>query len=130
MPTRYQRLRESVAHLAASPEEQVAYLNSILGHLTPDGDAAGYGNDELGMEFGDIFLASPDMIECGELTDAERAAILPLDSVLEKWSGQENADFWVRPALFSDPRWQVIRDLASAALAQLPDEKRAVGWSA
>ena len=129
MPTRYQQLRQSVRRLAASPEEQVAYLDSILGHMTSDGDVSGYGNDELAMDLEDIFLASADMIDHGELTAIEKAAIEPLDSLLEKWSGKKHADFWARSALFSDTRWREVRNVASTALAHLPDEQRAIGRS-
>lgn len=57
-------------------------------------------------------------------------AIQPLDLLLEQWSGQENADFWRREALFHDPRWVQVRACAARALARLPDEERATGPSA
>ena len=127
MTSRYQQLRQAVARLAATPEEQVAYLDSILGAFTPNGDASGYGNDELAFELEAIFEASADMIYHGELTELEKACVEPLDALLEKWSGEENAEFWARSALFSDPRWQEARNIAGEALSQLPDEERAIG---
>ena len=57
MPTRYQQLRQAIARLASAADEQHAYLESILSHLTPDGEVTGYGNDELALEFGDIYMA-------------------------------------------------------------------------
>ena len=74
--------------------------------------------------------AAGDMIEHGELAEAERDAIRPLDELLLHWSGQENADFWEREALFHDSRWAEVRACAAGALARLPDEQRAVGRSA
>ena len=121
----YQNLRDSVRTLSLSAEEQAAFLDRILGHLTPDGDASGYGNDELGMLFGDSFLTADYLIECGVLTPSEKAALEPLNSFLVKWSGDDNADFWQRSALFEDARWDEARALASKALVSLPDEQRA-----
>lgn len=69
------------------------------------------------------------MIEHGELTAEEKAAIEPLDSLLLTWSGEERRDFWRRSALFDDPRWQEIRAAAARALTRLPDEKREIGRS-
>ena len=129
MPTRYEQLRQCVVRLAAPPDEQAAYLDSILGHMTADGDASGFGNDELALELEDILCAGSDMIAHGELNASERSALVPLDSLLEKWSGEENADFWARSALKLDPRWKEVRQVAAAALARLPDEERAIGRS-
>lgn len=125
--SRYLYLRETVATLALSPEKQVAHLDSTLGHLTENGDATCYGNDELAMEFGDILLAATDMIQCGELRAQELEAMMPLDSLLRKWSGEENIDFWIRSALFDDPRWDEVRAVAKRALDQLPKEARELG---
>ena len=55
---------------------------------------------------------------------------MPLDSLLKEWSGEENASFWSRSALALDPRWEEVRLVAAAVLAQLPDEQRAIGRSA
>lgn len=127
MPTRYQQLRQTVANLAAPAAEQVRYLDEIFTALTGGGSAAGYGNDELALELEDIFLAANYMIEKGELTQSEKEAIQPLDDLLAQWSGQENADFWRREALFHDPRWAEVRTCAARALERLPDEARGRG---
>jgi hypothetical protein len=129
VPTRYQQLRRSVASLAAPPEEQVRYLDESFASLTGGGSAAGYGNDELALELNDIFVAANDMIDQGELTQAEKEAIQPIDLLLSQWSGEENADFWRRQALFHDPRWAEVRACAARILATLPDEERAIGRS-
>ena len=96
---------------------------------TGGGSAAGYGNDELALELDDIFPATNDMIEYGELTDAEKEAIRPLYELLVKWSGPETADFWPREALYSDARWTEVRACADPTLARLPDEVRPIGRS-
>ena len=124
MPTRYQQLRQAIANLAAPAAEQCTYLESIfLRHgspLPPD-----FNTDELGLEFGDMYLATGDMLECGEISQSEVDAARPLDKLLEKWSGRKNGDFWTVRALFSDARWDEVRQLATAALACYPDEARA-----
>lgn len=98
MPTRYQELRQAVAILAASAEEQARYLDESFTSLTEGENAADYGNDELALELSDIFHAANDMIEHGELTEAEKEAIRPLDELLAKWSSQDGAAFWRRPS--------------------------------
>jgi len=128
VPTRYQLLRQAVANLAAPAEEQVRYLDKIHKPLTGGGSAAGYGNDELALELDDIFHAAGDMIDHGQLTEPEKDAIRPLDELLLKWSGPNNAEFWAREALFHDPRWSEVRACAAKALERLPDEERAIGW--
>lgn len=129
MPSRYQDLRQVVARLAEDADVQHAYLESILGHLTPDGDASGYGNAELALELEDIYLAANHMHEWGEISREEIEAIRPLDTMLSALGGPDHADFWRREALWSDPRWEEIRVTAHRALAALPDEERASRWT-
>ena len=129
MPTRYQQLRQAVANLASPAEAQVRYLDRIFSSITAGKSAVGYGNDELALELADIFLAAGDMIGHGELTEAEKEAVQPLDALLATWSGPEKGDFWRREALFDDARWTEVRACAARALAHLPDEERAIGPS-
>lgn len=42
--------------------------------------------------------------------------IKEIDSVLEEHSGKENLSFWENEALFTSPKWAVIRVLAKTAL--------------
>ncbi len=123
MPTRYQVLRQVVANLAAPAEVQVAHLNGVFADCTPDVQAA-YGNDELALEFEDAYLAVNHLRSHGEISQREIDALAPLDSLLRRWSGEANAGFWRREALFADPRWAQVRDCAKAALNQLPNEPR------
>jgi hypothetical protein len=124
MPTRYQQLRQAIANLAAPADEQVAWLDAIHGPLAGGTSAAGYGNDELALELDDIYHAAGDMLEHGEIREAEIDAVKPLDELLVRWSGESNAGFWTREALYTDPRWDAVRQCARRALDALPDEER------
>lgn len=84
-------------------------LESTLAPVSGMGSSVGHDNDKLAFELEDIFCAAGDMREWGEISDAEVAAVKPLDSLLEKWSGSANADLWRREALWTDERWEVIR---------------------
>lgn len=116
MPTRYQQLRQAIAKLAAPAAEQRTHLESIFPNygspLPPD-----FNVDELALEFGDVYLATGDMLESGEIIQSEIDAARPLDEILEKWSGKHNSDFWTVGALFNDSRWEEVRQLARNALA-------------
>lgn len=130
MPTRYQQLRQAVAHLAAPAEAQVRRLDKLFRPVTGEERASGYGNDELALELDGIFSAADDMLEHGELTATEKAVVRPLDELLNAFSGSDDASFWQRDALFHDTRWEAVRACAANAMAELPDEERAVGRSA
>jgi len=130
MPTRYQQLRQAVANLAAPAAEQASYLDRIFEDLVGGGSAAGYGNDELGLEFGDSYGCAGHMRDHGEITQAEIDAAKPLDELIHRWSGRHNADFWTREALFTDPRWEEVRQCARRILAAFPDEERPSDWTA
>ena len=64
------------------------------------------------------------MLENGEVTQAEIERLRSLDELLDQWSGKSNAAFWARDALFSDPRWKIIRSRAADVFATVPDETR------
>jgi hypothetical protein len=122
--TRYQMLREAIAILAAPANEQVAYLDRIFIECTGGGSAAAYGNDELALGLDDTFLATNHMMEFGEISADEVAAIKPLNDHFTSYWQPEDTTFWQREALFDDPRWQDVRALARTVLNQLPDESR------
>lgn len=122
--TRYSRLRDAVLNLAAGPDVQVAYLDKSFTPITGGRSAAGYGNNELALEFDDIFPASEHMLACGEITEDEVASIRPLDQMLKRFCKQGDKAFWEREALFADPRWEDLRRCASAIISNLPDEQR------
>lgn len=127
MPTRYQQLREAIANLAAPASEQAAQLDKMFSSLP--GSATDYGNDELALDFDAIYRASDHMLQYGEIAQEEIDAAKPLDALLDKWSGAENADFWTRDALFNDPRWEEVRLCAQSALQAYPDERRESDWT-
>lgn len=115
--TLYTNLKDSIERLTWTPEQQVAYLDSILGHMTEAEDASGYGNDELALELEDNLFVLPKLLDAGLIKLETVDLIKPLDIFLEENSGQENADFWERDALYHDERWNKVRRLARTALA-------------
>ena len=110
-------LKGSIERLTWTAEQQVAYLDSILGHMTEAEDASGYGNDELALELEDNLSILPNLLNAGLIQMETVDSIKPLDIFLEENSGQENADFWARDALHHDERWNEVRRLARTALA-------------
>ncbi|MBA2466938.1 MAG: hypothetical protein H0V46_04955 [Sphingomonas sp.] len=128
MTTRYQQLRQSISNLAASPEAQLAHIETIFPNYSSP-LPSGFNTDELGLGFGEIYCAVGHMLEFGEITQAEIDAAMPLDALLEKLSGKANADFWTCQALLNDPRWEHVRRCAREVLEAYPDEDRESGWT-
>ena len=114
MSSRYAQLRQAIAALAASADEQAAYLLS-------QGLDASYGNDELALVFDDIAPAVQDMRDRGELSAAQAEVPQALSTLLDGLSGDDNAAFWTREALWTDPRWEEVRRCAQTALAAFPE---------
>lgn len=117
-------LREAVANLAAPPALQVDYLDRTFALCTGGGSAAAYGNEELLLEFDDSFISTNDMMNCGEITAKEVAAIGQLNDYINAIWQAEDEIFLDREALFDDPRWEEVRAIATRVLADLPDEPR------
>jgi hypothetical protein len=117
---RYDLLRAATARLAAPASEQELYLNRLLLPLAIDGDSSAYGCDELGLQFEDCFISAEQMLAAGELSTEQIRSLSSLNATLERWSGEQHADFWQRDALQADPRWTEVRGLAQAALNLLP----------
>ena len=117
MTGRYEQLRQAIAVLAAAADAQAAHLDRLHAPLTGGGSAADYSNDELALEFDDVFHAAEHMIDAGELTPWQRDAALPLDHILKTLSSQVHADLWKRDALWTDVRWEEVRAIAKQALA-------------
>jgi hypothetical protein len=110
--------------LAAPPDEQAEYLDRIFIRCTGGGSAAAYGNEELALQLDDSLSPTAHMIEFGEITANEAAAIKLLnDHFLAYWQ-PDDPIFWGRDALFHDPRWQEVRAMAAHILNKLPDEMR------
>jgi hypothetical protein len=117
-------LRATIERLAAMPDAQVRYLDNIFTEMTGGESAVAYGNDELVLEFDDIFPAAEHMLEYREITQAEIDAIQPLADMLDLFCREADDFFWQRDALYSDDRWKKLRYCAGKALHHLPDEKR------
>ena len=51
-----------------------------------------------------------------ELPQEQKTRLTELDGFLSEMSGSDNAAFWTDEALFTDSRWEKVRNLAPAAL--------------
>jgi hypothetical protein len=51
-----------------------------------------------------------------ELAQEQKTRLTDLDGFLSKMSGSDNAAFWTDEALFTDSRWEKVRNLAQVAL--------------
>lgn len=112
MTSRYQQLREAISVLAAPANEQDA-------HLRRQGFTEAFGNDELALEFEDVFISAPHLYRDGILTQQQFDAASAVDRLLDQWSGEDHSDFWERASLWSDPRWEEVRQAARAARSAL-----------
>ncbi|WP_328612570.1 hypothetical protein OHS18_24820 [Amycolatopsis sp. NBC_00355] len=73
--------------------------------------------DELALEFDDFYEDLGRSPGHGEATPA----LAELDRLLTRMSGEVNAHLWTFDALAAEPDWRRVRELATAALAVLPD---------
>ena len=51
-----------------------------------------------------------------ELPQEQKTRLTELDGFLSEMNGSDNAAFWTDEALFTDSRWEKVRNLARAAL--------------
>ncbi|MEA5358694.1 hypothetical protein VA596_04035 [Amycolatopsis sp., V23-08] len=100
--------REAVDRLAWPAERQQAWLREI--------GIPGCA-DELALEFGDFYEVIGAWGGHGEAAPT----LAELDRLLTRMSGEVNAHLWTPEALAAEPDWQRMRELATAALAGLPD---------
>lgn len=116
-PATYLALTKSaLKNLGSTAEEQIAYLDTS-GEVPVD---------ELALEFEDtIDLAGLMCIE-GVISEDQLHALLAVENLLGRISGEENASFWTMASLQNDVIWAKIRDSANAALVMLtaPPEQR------
>ena len=100
------RLRESVAVLASSAEDQVYWLNRERCPV-----------DELALQFDDCLEAALATKKFGHgLVENLRC----LDVELDTMSGANNGDLWTENAVRNDSRWDAIRRTAQRVLTQEP----------
>ena len=110
----------SVTALAAAPEEQTRYLESLQIPDYERSDGPDLRNiDELALEFEDSLLTHEALLERGDLTDQQMKCLATLDRALDRMSGEKNADLWTIEALWSKPEWGNIRNLAASCLELL-----------
>ncbi|MEM6858029.1 MAG: hypothetical protein AAF559_09165 [Pseudomonadota bacterium] len=122
MSAAYVRLRAAIERLASSAEQQTLYLDTIFSEM--DGDKARLRpSDEHALELDDLFLEGKGPAS-GLLSDEQTELIEELDNYLQTCSGQQNAIFWEREALYIDLRWERVRVLAKRALDRLPEIKQ------
>jgi hypothetical protein len=109
--SRYAGLRRSISYFAATPEAQLAHDQ---------------GADDA---VNDLPYPLHHMFECGEITIDEISIIYPLEKLILTYCEQEGPKPWSdETLLFSDPKWEVIRELARLVLNHLPDEFRSSDW--
>ncbi len=109
-----EQLRAMVQLLAAPAPLQIAWL---VEHKVPV--------DELALQFYDVVPAwFPDLEEDGLLHEPAKQALLSLNESLGVMSDSGRDSLWITDeALYSEPEWEHIRELAKTALEML----RAVG---
>jgi hypothetical protein len=103
--------RQTVERLAASAQEQEAYLRRL-------GTAP--SADELALEFSDAFL-----VEQRNLDESARNAALVLDQYLSELSRPEKAELWTIGALYGASEWARVRELATALLQHIGERSGA-----
>lgn len=101
-------LQDVLARLAAPASVQLDYLREI--GLSPS-------IDELALEFDDIAVLVPELVDDGRLTREQVETVMALDRMLQAMSGID--DLWNDAALQSDPRWAEVRDLARLGAERL-----------
>ena len=103
--------------LSSSPDEQISYLQSI---------SIGESQivDELALEFDDVYVLTPQLIEQGTITQQQHTAILSLDRKLKEMSGSQNAHLWTTESIRQGQYWREVRELASIAKAVLECNER------
>src|SRR5574341_1587583 len=99
-------LCRTISMLAASADEQIEYLKGY--RVLP-------GIDELALEFDDVYVMVPQLVEQGLITTEQCEAVDSLSDKLKVMSGMQNAHLWTPDALISSPEWADIRRLASTA---------------
>jgi hypothetical protein len=107
MDRRLEKIRSAVANLAASPDEQIAYLRGI-------GDSV--GPDRLALEFDDISHFGHALARDGVISPTQHRMLQELGRKLIAFSGQENASHQRLEALHEAGPWIEVRALAARFL--------------
>ena len=100
----------ALEHLAAPPSMQRAHLEKL-------GTAPSV--DDLVLEFDDVVVLVPHMVDASLLTNGQATAIQDVDSKLKTMSKTKNPDLWRIDALDHSREWEEVRELARRALDEL-----------
>lgn len=106
-PSSLGRFVRSVAVLASSAEEQLAFLVSVG---IPE------QVDELALEFDDGQLLVRQFRELQWVTAAFQAKVSPLNALLNEMSGEARAELWTSAGLRNSSEWSKVRLLAKDLL--------------
>jgi len=103
-------LIEALRRLAADAGQQREYLNRIH---TPG------SSDELALEYYDLILMVPELVDGGELTVSQAEALQLVDDLLGSFSGRGHSALWDPALLDTAKEWDDVRRAARAALSAL-----------
>ena len=84
--------------------------------------------DELAADYNSSMRAA---LECfpHDFSDAQRAALLVVETALAEMGGPGDTDVWTDEAVLSDPAWNRTRMLAAQALSLLGWEGSPYTWN-
>ncbi len=97
--------------LSAPAKEQVKYLQLI----------GGASVDELALEFEEVWLLAPSILESKEITECQYDALKKLNGKLDQLSEVGNDKTWTESALFKNGEWEEVRSLAKKCIESFPD---------
>jgi hypothetical protein len=117
--TPLEQVSNAIGILAASPEDQQAYLIEIglLDNSRPIDQR--FNIDELGLQFEDANYLVTGLVRNKKLTGTAAGYIEKLNKFLLRLSGTSNSDFWTIQALHEDSRWAEVRALAQVCLSEM-----------
>lgn len=98
------RLRDALRALALPADAQAGLLPAFAG-----------GPDEFALQF-DQCLRAVQAEGAVRLSRAQRRALLAVDGMLDRMSGQDNARLWTTGALVKSREWTRLRRAARSAL--------------
>ena len=111
--TRLDLLKSAIGLLAADSTVQLRYLESSEKSMHVD---------ELALDFDAIVAAADDMLEAGEIDDAQCLRIKAIHKRLEEMSGQDNAALWTPQALSYASECNEVREQAKDCLKLFTEE--------
>lgn len=100
-------LRRAVRSLSNDADEQLAELRNL---------ECPVGVDELALQFHDQAVLAKQLNELGEISDEEFETVRRIDRLLDRMSGEVNAQLWTTDALRTSPQWAQVRGLAQEFL--------------